>query len=468
MKKYCLLLFLATASLLTGFSQPGHDIRIQIDGYDQPELYIAYYMGDKQYIKDTVSRATDGSFTYRGDETLAGGMYLIVMAPDNNFIQILVDENNQRFSLRTNKENPTKGVKIEGSLDNTLFYNYLAFLEQQRPKADTLAKQKEAETNERKKAALEEQLKAINDEVLSYQRKLIANHATTLTAAVIKANLPPDIPEYTGEDADVKRWRWMQQHYFDQLDLTDARMLRTPFLFQRIDHYIQKLTIQHPDTINLALDDVLERLRPADESFRFYLIHFLNFYAQSKYVGMDAVYVHLVDKYYAVGQAPWVDAEQLQKIIDNASTLRPLLIGRIAPDIRMQKRDGSAVSLHEIQSKYTVLYFWRYDCGHCKESTPIMKEFYNNFKDRGVSLFAVCTKTRDEVAGCWTYVDENGVGDWLHAVDPFNRSRYLSIYDMRTTPQIYVLDAEKRIISKRIGAEQLADLMNELLKEKTE
>lgn len=468
MKKFCLLLFWTMASLLSGFTQPGHDIRIQIDGYDQPELYIAYYMGDKQYIKDTVSRAADGSFVYRGDETLAGGMYLIVMAPDNNFIQILVDENNQRFSLRTNKENPTKGIKIEGSQDNILFYNYLAFLEEQRPKAEALTKEKEAETNEKKKAALDAQLNAINDEVLSYQRKLIANHPTTLSAAVVKANLPPDIPEYSGDGADVKRWRWMQQHYFDQLDLTDARMLRTPFLFQRIDHYVQKLTIQHPDTINLALDYILEQLRPADESFRFYLIHFLNFYAQSKYVGMDAVYVHLVDKYYAVGQAPWVDAEQLQKIIDNANTLRPLLIGRVAPDIRMQKRDGSAVSLHEIQSKYTVLYFWRYDCGHCKESTPIMKEFYNNFKDRGVSLFAVCTKTRDEVAGCWTYVDENGVGDWLHAVDPFNRSRYLSIYDMRTTPQIYVLDADKRIISKRIGAEQLTELMNELLKEKTE
>ena len=65
-------------------------------------------------------------------------------------------------------------------------------------------------------------------------------------------------------------------------------------------------------------------------------------------------------------------------------------------------------------------------------------------------------------------MDENGVGDWLHAVDPYNRSRYLSIYDMRTTPQIYVLDAEKRIVSKRIGAEQLSELMNELLKEKTE
>lgn len=468
MKKYSLLLFLSVFSLLTGFSQPGHDIRIQIDGYDQSELYIAYYMGDKQYIKDTVSRSTDGSFLYQGEETLPGGMYLIVMAPDNNFIQILIDEKNQRFSLRTNKENPTKGIKIEGSQDNLLFYNYLAFLEEQRPKAEALSKEKEAETNDKKKAALDDQLKAINDEVLSYQRKLIANHPTTLSAAVVRANMPPDLPEYTGDDADLKRWRWMQQHYFDQIDLTDVRMLRTPFLFQRIDHYVQKLTIQHPDTINQALDNILERLRPADESFRFYLIHFLNFYAQSKYVGMDAVYVHLVDKYYAVGQAPWVEGEQLQKIIDNANTLRPLLIGRVAPDIRMQKRDGSSVSLHEIQSKYTVLYFWRYDCGHCKESTPIMKEFYENFKDRGVSLFAVCTKTRDEVAGCWTYVDENGVGDWLHAVDPYNRSRYLSIYDMRTTPQIYVLDAEKRIVSKRIGAEQLSELMNELLKEKTE
>ncbi|RME95416.1 MAG: TlpA family protein disulfide reductase, partial [Bacteroidetes bacterium] len=114
---------------------------------------------------------------------------------------------------------------------------------------------------------------------------------------------------------------------------------------------------------------------------------------------------------------------------------------------------------------YTVLYFWRYDCGHCKKSTPDMKAFYEEFADKGVTLFAVCSKLRDEVPECWEYIDENEIGDWLHVVDPYGRSRYMSIYDLRSTPQIYVLDADKKIISKRLGADQLSDFMRRVLEE---
>ena len=49
---------------------------------------------------------------------------------------------------------------------------------------------------------------------------------------------------------------------------------------------------------------------------------------------MDAVYVYLVENYYATGQAAWTEEEQLKKIIDNATTLQPLLVGKIAPTSR--------------------------------------------------------------------------------------------------------------------------------------
>ena len=73
----------------------------------------------------------------------------------------------------------------------------------------------------------------------------------------------------------------------------------------------------------------------------------------------------------------------MKKIIDNANTLEPLLIGKVAPDIRLETREGEPMQLHDIQAPLTVLYFWRYDCGHCKKSAPKMKEFYEAYKDKG-------------------------------------------------------------------------------------
>jgi thiol-disulfide isomerase/thioredoxin len=247
------------------------------------------------------------------------------------------------------------------------------------------------------------------------------------------------------------------------MDLSDGRFLRTPFLFERINTYVSKLQVQVPDSLTKAIDFVLERTKKAPESFRYFAVHYLNEYANSKFVGMDAVYVHLAEKYYATGQAPWVDSTQLAKIVENAVSLKPILIGKTAPNIKMQLRDGTPVTLHEIKSPYIVLYFWRYDCGHCKESTPDMKAFYEEYKNKGVKIFAVCVKFNDEIGDCWKYVDENQLDGWIHTVDPYLRSKFYTLYNVKTTPQIFILDKDKKIISKGIGAPQLKEVMGKIM-----
>ncbi|NUO02051.1 MAG: redoxin domain-containing protein, partial [Saprospiraceae bacterium] len=402
-------------------------------------------------------------------QKLECGVYLVVMRPDNNYFQVLVSDNEQRFSLEAHKDNPTASIQFTGAPDNKLFYEYLNYLSDKRPLADTLRAQVDRTTDEGKKKNLQDKLDKLNAEVEAYQTGLISKHKGTLTASIIKANLPFNTPEFDGateEEKQIKKWHYTRDHYFDNLDVTDPCMLRTPFLFQRIEYFVQKLHVQHPDSIAIAIDAVLEKLRPSQESFKFYMIHFLNYYARSNIVGMDAVYVHMVEKYYATGQAPWTEAEQLKKIVDNANVLRPILIGKIAPDIKLQKRDGTPFSLHEVDSEYTILYFWRHDCGHCKKSTPVMKEFYEKFKDKGVKIVAVCAKFTDEVPKCWEYVDENHLENWIQAVDPYHRSRFSTIYDLKTTPQIFVLDRKKEILSKKIGAEQLEELMNKIIEMK--
>ncbi len=467
---------LSSLFFLTHFAwSQGYEIKVNVAGYAENEIYLAYYYGDKQYIKDTVQIGADGFFTFQGTEPLPGGVYLVVMKPNNDFFQLLIDEGNQRFQLKTTREKPNENMKVTGSLDNELFFSYLRYLDEKRPIADDLkAGIDAAKEDPKKQEKLQAQFDQLNEEVGAFQKKILTENPKTLTAAIIRANLPIDMPEFKGEGDELKirQWRYTQHHYFDNLDLSDPRMLRTPFLFQRIDHFVNKMVVQHPDTISLSIDQVLKPMLKTEESFRYYLIHFLNFFAKSKLVGMDAVYVHLVDNYYAKGLAPWTEAEQLKKIVDNANTLRPLLVGKIAPDIKLQTRDGSPVSLHGIDSEYTLLYFWRYDCGHCKKSTPVLKEFYEKFKDKGVRIIAVCAKYKDEIPACWDYIDENGIQDWIHAVDPTGRSRYAQLYDIQTTPQIYLLDRKKEILTKRIGAEQLEEVMNKILelkeKEKTD
>jgi thiol-disulfide isomerase/thioredoxin len=473
---------LALLVLLPVFAFPqkvGYQIKVKIDGFQDKEAYLGYYYGDKQYLRDTAYLAADGWFYFEGNEKLSGGIYLLVMPPDNQFFQFLVDEDEQWFSLETKLGDTSKNMKVKDSPDNELFYRYLNFLSEKRPEAEALRQQiSEAGGDEKKKAKLEEKLEVIDKAVIDFQHDMIRQHPKTLTAATIQANMPLDVPEFEGDKKDLLSFYWLRNHWFDNIGIADARMIRTPYFFQKVDHYVQKMTVQHPDSLNMAIDKVLEMVKPAEESFKFFLIHFLNVYAKSKLVGMDAVYVHLAGKYYATGQAPWTEPDQLEKIVDNANRLAPLLIGKVAPNIQMETQDGQQMWLHDFESAVTVLFFWDPDCSHCKKSMPEMVEFAKSYKEKGVAVFAVCTKlvTRDdqgnfsfdEVNECWSTIKERDMDVFFNTVDPYHRSRYKTVYDIRSTPQIYVLDAGKTILSKRIGTEQLPEVLDHILKVKEE
>lgn len=463
--KKCLFLGVLFLGSIAVHAQDGINISVQVDGYSNSEAYLAYYYADKMYVRDTVQKNDQGVMVFQTDEVIPGGIYLVVFPPDNNYFQILLQEGNESFSMRTTYPELIPNMSVEGNEDNALFYEYLRFIGQQTPKAQALKKQY-AEASEEEKPGIERAQDEIDGLVKAYQTDLIEQHPNTFAAAVIKANMPFDMPEFEGATEEIKQKKqldWIRSHYFDNLDLSDPKLIRTPFFFEKVTYFLKSFYSPHPDSIGPALTKVLDAMESAEENFQFFLVHYLNEYAKSNIVGMDAVYVHLVDTYYATGRAPWTDSDQLDKIIENANGLKPTLIGKIAPDIKLEKKDGATFNLHDIQSKYTVLYFWRFDCGHCQESTPVVKKFYEKFKDKGVTLVAVCTKFTDDIKGCWDYVEENEIEDWMHGVDTYHRSKYMELYYIKSTPQIFILDQEKKIIIKKIGSEQLDDVMSSLI-----
>ena len=80
-------LFFISFSIL---AQGGYEIKIKINDFDQKQLYLGYHYGDKQYINDTVDIDDKGYFTFTDEEPLKGGVYLVIMPPDNQYFQLLV------------------------------------------------------------------------------------------------------------------------------------------------------------------------------------------------------------------------------------------------------------------------------------------------------------------------------------------------------------------------------------------
>ncbi|MGB3799181.1 MAG: redoxin domain-containing protein [Lewinella sp.] len=464
-----LLLTFFFAAGLSAQEADSYRIAVNIDGYEEDILTLGYYMMDKQYIVDTAFRDDKGAYIFSADTgALKPGIYLVVLSPDNNYFEVLVShDDDQDFTLSTSTAD-LANVKVEGDRQNELFYEYLTFIRQKQEESAPLRQTlTDSTANPELAARAQEQLVAIDAQVKQYQQALIEREPEAFVTAIIKFNQSPEPPSFAdvtdGEERKRLQWRWLQDHYFDGLNLSDPRVVRTPFLFSRVDYFVNSLQVRHPDTLAAAVDQVMDRLDPQSEAYRMLVVHYTNEAATSKLVGMDALYVHMVDNYYRNGKAYWSDEEQVAKMVDNADRLQPLLIGKQAPDLNMTRRDGTPINLHDVEAEYTVLYFWRYDCPACKKSTPHMKEFYEKYADADVKIFSVCTKGAEEIGDCWDYVDEQGTGDWIQVADPYQR--FYKAYDIQSTPSIFLLDKDKNIVSKRIGADQLAEVMEGVLQQ---
>lgn len=468
--KQIILSFLFISFLVTSWAGPGHEIKVKIKGYQKKELYLAYHYGDKQYVNDTAFANTNGEFIFKGEAPLASGLYLVVMAPDNSYFQLAIDQEDQFFSIETDVTDILQKMVFRGtSKNNVMFTDYLKYLSKQGVVMNELQKKlSAAEKDKSMQKDLQMQIDLLNKKVRTYQQDLIASNKGSLPAAIIKAGLQIEVPEFSGneEEQQLKKWRFFQQHYFDNFDLTNDRLLRTPVLHSAVEYYIEKLQIQHPDTLSAAIDNLLAKFSPKGETFKFYVIYFLNKYAKSNIVGMDAVYVHLAKKYYATGRATWADKKEVDKIIENANALEPLLIGRTASVLKLITRDGKGFKMDALSSKYNVLFFWKNDSKRTAKDFEELKKFNEKYKLKGVRLIAVCMDEKSEQSKSWQTVEENKVSDWTHLCTENieNLSKILQDYSLKSMPKIFILDSQNKIIFKQIEASQLAVVIDSFLK----
>lgn len=448
-------------------AQEGYQIDIDLDNFNQEEIIFAYEFLDRYPVVDTIRRNDVGNFQIKADSSLIPGIYLLVLPPNNDFVTLLINEDEQQFSVKADVNDLSGSMQITGSPDNKMYYEYMNYLNTKVGVLNQFRAAADATEDVAEKFKNKEAFQKGVDEIRDYQFGIIKNHPESFTAALIKSEIEYEIPEYDGSPQEVQylKYSFRKKHYFDMMDLADPRLLRSEILFTKVFYYLDNLTPKNIDSLNVAIDKVLSLVKPAPKTFKYYLDHIMITYASSDIVGMDGVYVHVVDKYYSKELTPWVAEDDLAEMKDDISRRKNILIGKIAPDIKMQLKDGTPINLHDVDADYTVVYLWQPGCSHCKKSMPFMKDFYTKFKDKGVELFTGCTKITKKVPECWKYVEENELGDWLNTVDPYLQSRFVQIYMAEKTPKIFILDDEKRIIMKDIDATQLEDIMNSILEE---
>jgi thiol-disulfide isomerase/thioredoxin len=461
-KKHFIFTLCTLLGLNVLFGQ-GSNILFKIGNYTNDTLIVGYYYGERQLVKDTVFAKSPGNFVWKSKEKLEDGMYLALIKPENNFIQFLIDGGKQEFEASFSKDDVSK-VSFKNSKINTDFYSYMDYLKEKGGISSKLKEQiSKAETEKKDVTSLKAEQEKLDKEVKAYQENFIQQNKNYLGNLILSTK-EVELPTFTGteDEINIQRYYYYKKHYWDYTDWNFEPLIRTPYIHNKIDTYIKKLTAQVPDSILISVKEILGKLKNNAEGEKYYLSHFLNEYANSKMIGMDKIFVYLNDTYYAKGKTPWVSEDNLKKINESADKLRPILIGNIFPNITTYKEDKSPVVLHNVQSTYTLLVFWAPDCGHCKTSMPFIVKADSAYSNKGLKILTVCTKPGDKAATCWDGVKEKKMESLLNTGDEYQR--YRQFVDVPSTPKLFLLDAKKEIILKDFGAENLENLMMEVIK----
>lgn len=441
------------------------EIKITVKGLENSNMILAFYSGDKQYVKDTVQFDSKGVAMIKADTALPGGIYLAVFPKlGNRYFELIMSE--PKFQMETDTTELAGKMKVFNSIENKLFYDDMLSLNTIRKRSDSLSAELKKPENEAVSETIKNELKKMDAAVKVQREKIMEQHPGTLYAKVLKAMKEPEVPEAPRDEKgnitdSTFQWYWYKTHYWQNVDLNDDRLLRTPVFHNKLQQYYTRTVYQIPDSLSAAADDLLKKVNPEGDIFKYMLVYFLNTMANSKIMGMDAVYVHLVKNYYAKGYATWVDSAQLAKIVERGTILEPLLMGKKAQDITLADSTlKKYYSLHSLPNKYTVLCFWDPDCGHCKKEVPVLLEEYHKLKKKGIDIevYAPAIMGKDKMEDWTKFIAEKGL-DWINVADPFRQNNFRYEWDVQSTPQIYILDKNKVIIAKRIGAEQVEDFI---------
>ena len=440
------------------FSQAGEKLylKIKIEGYADTSLLLTSYYGDKVKLVDTAFVTKSGCFIFEGEENLPGGIYMAVSPEKKKLFEFILDKD-QRFSLTTDTADYALGIVVKGSQDNHVFYDYLKFNERQYQLISSLKAQLtdtsfHSETSE----IIRNRIDSVSHLLSDYKLQLIKKYPDLFVAKLFTAMRDVEVPDSIVADS-ILAYQYLKKHYWDYFDLSDQRLLRTPLLSSKLNQYFEQLVVIQPDSVIAAIDEVIALARPSNEVVGYLVWHFISVYQNPKYMGFEKVFIHLVDTYFSKETILNTSPSVLQSLQERAEVLRPLQLGEPAPNLLLIDTANTFRSFEEIHSDYIVLLFWDYDCSFCKREIKQLQKIYKKTAF-DFEIFAINVNGDHEK---WKKtVHERGIDQWLNVNGTLSRTAdFHDLYDVHGSPVIYLLDNQKRIIAKRIGAEQIVPFL---------
>lgn len=442
-------------------------IEVEIEGLAGGQCSLIGIYSDQYYRADSVM-AVGGKIVFKGNKPYTPGLFFLMLPDKKTTIQMLIDDD-QTFTMQTKMNNLVNAMQVQGSKDNQLLYQTIKFETSQQPEFNRIAARLKAfspgtpEYNQ-----VKEEQNELSKKRFEYLQKVFKENPTSLFTAFKEAGQNPVLEPIHNPDGSINNEAFMYEYkrlFWANVNFDDDRLLNTPVISNKLKRYINELTAQNPDSIKSSASFLVDQVVNKPKYFQYFANWIVLNYEPTKTSLMDseAVYVHMIQNYFTYDRAFWSDSTEIHALQLRAYEMSQSLVGQKGVNVQAKGADGKMRSIYDIKDNYIIVYMWNPDCEHCAEQTPQLVNFYHQWKPKGVDVYAIVVNTDDKE---WKDAIKRYNMPWENNVhDPTNRAIYAT-YFVDNTPEIYVLDPDRKIIGKNLKVDQIHIIVERDMKER--
>lgn len=459
MRHITLLVMMCLLPLVAG-AKDGYKFTLQVDGSKDTMLLVGYYHAQSLRVMDSAYNNGRGRFVFEGKRELKPGLYYFTDG-NGRFVDFVVYGEKPFFKFRTDDHDWRKNMEVSGSRQNTLFFNFNRSTESIYTDIATAKSTMDS-------AAFIVYRDSMYHELDTLRMRFIRQYPDAMLSHMMLATLDPPLPPDSLKGND--RYFHFMHHYFDNIPLDEDFIIRTPrsVFYDRVNDYVEKhMQGLTPELAIPLLDTLIDRSEPAPEVFRWLVLRLTEKYLQSNVMVYDEIYVHLVQRYFATGKVTWLAPSVVDEQVERAAKWERLLVGREAPELILFDTLDRAWSLHHMPGRYTLLLFWSPTCGHCRTIIPAIYEVFDRVADSlNMTAFAILSEPDEVTIGKWKhFLAEHKMDNrrWVNLNGGQANVDWREVYNVETTPQIYLIDNDThKFLAKKLNAELLELICKQL------
>lgn len=438
------------------------DFTVKVNGTTpKKKVYLYGVYADQNFIADSTTSSPDGSISFKKESGYLSGLYYVGVS-DKLFLQIILDKD-QTFSLTTTAKNTFENMVIKGNIDTELLYKANQFDKILQPQFDAVNKKVKDATfaseawvaaKAAQKALVDQRLSNINSYKQKYPK---AFYPSFKVAGQNPSFEPPYLADGTiDQDKYVPMYRAI---FWEGVDFSDVRLLRTPVFHNKLKRFMKELTPQNPDSLTKSALTVSEKALYGHPEIFKHVVNWIaiNYNEKGPVMGAEKVFVNLVNKYFSNDLGFWGDTLELEKIRDKAVEMQNSLLGMKGMDVTASDYNDVTHSLYDLKDSLIVLFIYSTECDHCKEASPEIQKLHEKWEGTGkVGFFGICIdKDKDEFR---RFAESFGF-TFANVYDPNYKSQYYLKYHMDITPEIYILNQQRIIVGKNLQSSQVAEIL---------